>query len=141
MKINELQKMIEIDSKLDISNLDNNSLETASLQAKYYNLFANMTRDKRVIQDELDKMKLFKFKYYKGQCEAEVYKEKPFHETLTNAQAEAHVNADPEVQKLDRRLYLLDIKLELVKDMKKSLESRQWQIRNAIEFLKYKAGI
>ena len=141
MKIAALQEMIEQDSKLDISNLDHNSLETATLQAKYYNLYANMSRDKRLIENDLEEIRLFKFRYYKGQCEPAVYKEKPLHESMTNAQAEAHANTDPEVQKLSKQLDLLDIKLELVKDMKKSLDGRQWQIRNAIEFLKFKAGM
>lgn len=141
MKLRQLQDMIDADSELNVDSLDQHSLETAKLQSKYYRHYSNMLADLRASQYELDELLAFKHKYYKGQCNAAVYEKAPFHLKLTNAGVEAHVNADPQVQKLKKHMDMTNIKLDLIKDMKRSLEGRNWTIRNAIEFLKFKNGM
>jgi len=141
MKLRELQEMIEIDSDLRIDVLDAQSIETAKLQSKYFVLYSNIMGEKKNLEYELSDLLMFKYKYYKGQCDPEVYKQKPFHEKLTNSGVEAHVNADEEVLKIKKKIDLCDIKLVLVDDMKKSLASRNWNIRNAIDFLRFKNGM
>jgi len=140
MKLRELQTMVEEDSELDISSLDQHSLETAKLQSKYYILYSRFLAEQKANKYDLDNLLVLKGKYYKGQADPAVYKEKPFNLKLTNAQVDAHVRADPDVLKLQKAMDMLDIKLELIKDMKRSLEQRNWTIRNAIEFIKFKAG-
>lgn len=125
---------------MDASDLDQHSLETAKLQGKYYILYSKMLAEQKATKYDLDELLAFKFKYYKGQAPAEVYKEKPFHEKLTNAGVESHVRADPDVLKIQKTMDMLEIKLELIKDMKRALEQRNWNIRNAIEFIKFKSG-
>lgn len=141
MKLREIQEMIDADSEMDVSSLDQHSLATAKLQSKYYRLYSNLLAEKKANEYELNDLIAFKFKYYKGQAAPEIYKEKPFHEKLTNAGVEAHVKADSEVLKLQKHMDMIDIKLELIKDMKRSLDGRNWTIRNAIEFLKFKNGM
>lgn len=142
MKLRELQEMIECDCDLsDHSALDQYSLNTAKLQSKYYVLYSNLRGELKSLEYEFDEVKLFKYKYYKGTASPEVYKEKPFHEKLTNSGIEAHINTDPDIQTLQKKMDMIDIKIELVNDMKKHLDQRNWQIRNTIEFMKFKNGI
>lgn len=142
MKLRELQEMIEKDSDLSIDSLDQHSLETAKLQSKYFKIYSDLLGESRVLDYELSDLKKFKYQYYSGACSPEVYKEKPFHEkVVTNAAKDSYVVSDPDVLALQKRIDMVNIKLEVVKDMKKALEARNWQIRNAIEFIKFKNGM
>lgn len=125
---------------MDASSLDQHALETAKLQSKYYVLYSRTLAEQKSLKYDLDTLIAFKHKYYKGQAHPDVYKERPFRESLTNAGVEAHVRADLDVLKLQKTMDMLDIKLELIKDMKAALGQRNWNIRNAIEFIKFKAG-
>lgn len=142
MKIRELQEMVESDSILDITSLDQHSLETAKLQSKYFVLYSQILGEYKVLEHDLNDLKQLKFRYYRGLAEPEVYKAKPLHEKIsTNTLAQTYVEADQDVQKELKRMDVMNIKLELIKDMKKSLEGRNWQIRNAIDFVKFKNGM
>jgi len=141
MKIRELKEMIELDSALDISKLDYHSLDTAKLQVKYFNLYTDEYGKLRALELSLDKLKIDKFEYYKGNAPAEVYKEKPFDLTLTTAKANAYTECDPEVEAMKREIDIQKIKVDLITDMKQALNWRHVQIKNAIDFIKFKNGI
>jgi len=140
MKTKELQDMIIQDSEMDISMLDHHSLDTAKLQAKYFKLYSMLVGEYKNMEYQLKVLKHDKLRYYKGEAGAEVYKEKPLHVEILKSQAPAYVEADEDVMELQKKIDILDIKLELVKDMKNSLSQRNWVIRNTIEFLKFRNG-
>jgi hypothetical protein len=71
----------------------------------------------------------------------DVYKVKPLELSLLKSEAPIYAEVDSEVVDCVKKISILDIKLQLIDEMKKILLSRNWIIKNAIEFLKFKNGL
>lgn len=140
MKVAELKQMVTDDCKINLEDLAQESVRVAYLQGKYYNLHFDEKGYMNALKKELEQVELKKRLYYSGKADPKVYAEKPFQLNLTKAEVEAHITADPDIESLKKRIELSQIKLDLISDMKFALNQRNWNIRNAIEFMKMKEG-
>lgn len=140
MKIRDLQEMITRDCHLDPGNLTKHSLETAYLQGKYFNLYVDELAKLKALEPKLNNLKKQKYEYYKGNADPSVYKEKPFDLKLGNSAAQAYTDSDEEVMTLQRDVDIQKIKIDLINDMKGALSQRNWQIKNAIDHIKFNHG-
>lgn len=144
MKYEEIIEMWDADSKIDSNNLNQESLDIPFLQGKYFNLYC---REKAILAKlNLDLVQLKKWKrdYFLGETPPEELIEKGipvFSKRLVKSEVEIHVDSDKDVITLLEKIVVAQTKVDLLNLLVKSMNERQWNIRNAIEFLKYKNGI
>lgn len=144
MKYEELVEMWEKDAKLEPDNLDNESLRIPFIQGKYFNLFC---REKAILTKlnlDLSQLRRWKRDYFLGEIPVEELVEKGipvFARRLVKSEVDAYIDTDSEVIALLEKIAVVQTKVDLLNLFVKSINDRQWNIRNAIEFLKWKSGV
>ena len=144
MRYEEIVGMWETDAKIDSENLCHESLNIPMLQGKYFNLFC---REKAVLTKlmlDLNQVKRWKRDYFLGEISPEELAEKGipvFARRVVKTEVDAFVDTDQDVVALLEKIAVVQTKVDLLNLCVKSINDRQWNIRNAIEFLKYKNGV
>lgn len=141
-KLEEIESLWEQDSKIDRTDLDNESLKIPSLHSKYYKIYL---REKIQLKSEEQTYKQFyklKHEYYTGklsQQELDQYGWEPFQFVLKN-DLQVYIDADKDI--IDRLLKLTvqKEKVEFLENVIKTLNNRGFLIKNAIDFIKFTSG-
>jgi hypothetical protein len=131
------------DSHIDRSELDSESLKTPNLQIKYLKWLAAERVRHESLKDEYKKLHLEKFTFYVDGPSKEQIKEgmelPPRGKILKN-EADRYLDADTDLIKFKLKLAIQKEKVSLLEEIVKSLNNRGFQIRNAIEFMKFTNG-
>tara|TARA_R100001510_G_C7655558_1_gene214787 strand:- start:3647 stop:4075 length:429 start_codon:yes stop_codon:yes gene_type:complete len=141
MNLESIQEMWEKDSKIDTDLYCEESVKIPSLHAKYHSLLNTFSTLKIDREQELNKLLRDKWIYYKGKAPSKLYAEMPFDLKLTNRdEVETFVNADSDVQKARARLAYIEVCLNFLDSVIRTINNRGFQIKNAIDWEKFKAG-
>jgi len=141
MNLDQIQEMWERDSQIDPDNLHDESLKIPQLHAKYYTVYNTITLLREKARETYNKVKLERYNYYTGKAPAEVYEEEPFPYKVREKDAlQRHLEADEKLTKLDIKIRYYDVMLKFLEDIIKTISNRTFQIKNAIEFMKFTAG-
>ena len=139
--------MWEQDSKLDPARLDNTSLESAKLHAKYLQLFDNARLMLKKKEIQMNELKLLKWRYYAGKMtKAEMddlgWDYDPFHGATKPMKTELnqYIDADPDVSKLKLKVEYTKVVASALEEIINTLRWRHNVIKNIIEFRKFQAG-
>lgn len=144
MKYEEIVDMWAVDAAIDIDCLDRESLKIPLLQGKYFNLYC---REKAILSKlnlDLSKLRKWKRDYFLGDISPEELAERgtpAFPKRIVKSDLESYVDTDAEVISFLEKIAVCQTKVDLLHLIVKAINDRQWNIRNAIEFLKYKNGI
>ena len=106
---------------------------------EFYNTFSLMKKDR-----ESEMRSLFKEKwiYYKGKAPATVYKEAPFDLKLTTTdEIKMFINADEDVRKLQLKIDYIEQVVFFLDGVLRQIQSRNYQIKNAIEWERFQSGM
>lgn len=141
MKLDELYTHIANDFVIEETEIGRESIKSGNLFIKYSRLW---TEEKLKLEQLLNmKAGLIneKREYYSGNAPAEVYKEKPFDIRLkTDSGIMKYVEADPEVIKYNDRIVIQGAKVDLLTECMKELKNRNYQLKVALDDLKFKNG-
>lgn len=140
MKLEDIQKEIEVDSEINKSDLDTESLRIPQLHSKYYKMYLTEVRILKGIEAEYRKLKRDKVLYYTGQADDDKYKEKPLHRKILKADVDLFLDADDELVDLKNKYELQKLKAEYLEAFIKTLNNRNFLIKNAIDFIKFTNG-
>ena len=142
--LKELQDMWQEDCKVDELNLGQESTRIPELHSKYLNHLSTLRLQCRRAQSELFKMRRLKWKYYRGELDQKELNEKGWDQYLGNAplnnQMNEFLDTDEDVIKLTDKLEYLNTCLTLCESVMKSISSRSFDIKNAIEWTKFTNG-
>ena len=142
--LNELQEMWQEDCKIDELNLGQESTRIPELHSKYLNHLSTLRLQCRRSQSELFKMRRLKWKYYRGELDQKELNERGWDQYLGNAplnnQMNEFLDTDEDVIKLTDKLEYLNTCLTLCESVMKSISSRSFDIKNAIEWTKFTNG-
>lgn len=140
MNINELQNMWREDSKINMGNLQEESLKVPELHSKYYDIFNNLRLLKAKTTEERKHLKKRKNDLFtgKGNFPVEdipdaIYKGKS--EDLKIA-----IEGDDEYSKLTLKIEYYQSMIDFVCDILKMIHGRTYQIKNCIDVQKFVAG-
>lgn len=144
MKLSEIQSEWEIDSKIDNLNLDGESLKVSRYHAKYLNLLTSTKLQLRKAESDYLRLHRNKAKFYRGEMSKEELEELEWTQylgpKLLKADVSNMIETDDEIIRLvDKTEYLKTVILQL-EQILKSLASRSFDIRNAIQWLQYTNG-
>lgn len=144
MTIDEIRKEIEKDAVIDSIQLDNESLKIPSLHGKYLSFLTDEKRVLRMLKNKYDEIVREKWEYYTGKSDPLVLKQKgidQFPHKILRQDLDIYLNSDTDVQKIVLDVTNQTVKVEMLEGFIKEINSRQWTIRNAIEWRKFTNGI
>ena len=140
MDLEALQNQVDIDLKIDDTELDLESIRTPQLHNKYLKLFTKYSLQLKKVKDDYDGLYKEKWEYYTGKASPEVYQAEPFDLKVLKADVHIYLNADAELQKLGQRQEYLNVVVVYLERVLREINNRNWNIRNTIEWKKFLHG-
>ena len=142
MQTRELREMMDADAKMDINALADESLKTPTLHCKYYSILIDESKTLKGAEQELARLVKYKSEYYLGKLPDDVYMEKPLDLKVLKVDLEIYLAADDELQALQRKIKIQQDKVKMLDAyIREVINVRGFQIKNTIDFLKYKEGL
>ena len=140
MTLDELQKQAEKDLKIDDLELGDESLKSATLHQKYLNIY-NTFRQLHLLSDGQYRVLLRKkWEYYSGKSDPEIYRENPFDHKILKQDVPIYLESDQELVKAKQKVEYNKICMDSCERILKQIQSRGWDIKNAIEWRKFVDG-
>lgn len=145
--LDKIHSMWEQDSKLDPANLDNTSIDSAKLHAKYLQLFdsARLLLKKKEI--ELAELKLLKWRYYAGKMTKHEMDEldwdyDPFHGATKPMKNELnqYIEADADISRVRLKIEYIKVAASALEEIINTLRWRHQTIKNILDFRRFQAG-
>lgn len=142
MKLEEIEALWEQDIKMDRTELDSESLKIPTLHGKYYKIYL---REKVQLKAEEQSYKQFyklKHEYYTGKLSQSELNElgwEPFQFVLKN-DLQVYMDADKELCERLLKLSVQKEKVQYLEDIIKTLNTRGFLIKNAIDFIRFSSG-
>ena len=143
MTLTEIQEKVRKDLKINDLELDIESLRIPSLHSKYLQLLTEHSLLLKKTQSELSVLKRNKWIYYTGKAPEEIYKEKgdfPL-KLKTKDEERTFIEADEEIRELKGKVDYYETVVDYLQEIVKSIGNRSFQIKNAIEWRKFEAGM
>jgi hypothetical protein len=144
LKLEEIQEFWNADREIDITELANESVRIPQIHDKYLKIYIDERIRLKGLQFELTKLVRLKTDYYAGKLtEEELEKlgwEQFLHRLLKN-EISTYIEADEDIIKLKKNIVLLEEKIHYLDSIIKMISNRGFQIKSAIDWIKYKNGI
>ena len=143
MNIEDIMDLWSEDVKIDNIDLDTESLKIPNLHAKWLNI---LTKERQKLRSlTLKKQRLAKTlgEYYRGEMSEQELKDlgrEPYLKTVLKADIHSYVDTDSDMIKLNLRASYQQEVVDVVEEIMKAVNGRQWNIRNAIEWRKFSNG-
>ena len=142
MKLEELQREAKQDLNItDQERLDQESYKNQNIKAKW--LDHRTKYDQLLIIAKANHQKMYreKWEYYGGKADAKVYAAKPFDLKVLKNDLAMYITSDEEVIALANKIGYLETVIKYLEGVIKSIDNRGWDIKNAIEWKKFEAGM
>ena len=141
MNLDELKMQVQKDLRIDDEHLDTESLKNQEIKAKY--LDHKSRYELLLFKAKGDYKRLYreKWEYYGGKADAKVYASKPFDLKVLKTDLSVYITADEEIIDAENKIGYLETVVDYIKGVIKSVDNRGWDIKNAIEWKKFEAGV
>ena len=146
MKLSEIQTLWQKDCHIDDTKLDVELLKIPNLHSKYLELYNDECLQQRKYFYEKKKLLKLKTIYYAGkmsQGELEELGWEPFMYKIIKGyepKIETYLGGDNDLIKADEKLAYIKQKVDFLESIIKSLNTRGYNIRSAIDFLRFTMG-
>lgn len=140
MDLNELQTLAEKDLKVDDLELGDESLRTATLHQKYLNIYNNFRQLHLMNEGTYNVLRRKKWEYYSGKADPEVYRDNPFDHKILKQDLPIYMDSDEELIKQKQKVEYYKMCMDSCERILKQIQSRGWDIKNAIEWRKFVDG-
>ena len=140
--LDTIQKMWEEDSKIDVDNLHTESLNIPSLHAKYFDIYNNIVLLKKKAEQQRKNIRHERYEYFTGKADPDVYVENPFPKKIRDKETlQKYLDADEKLSSVCLKVEYYDTMLNYLESILKVIQNRTFQIKNAIEFIRFTAGL
>ena len=140
MTLEELQEQVDKDLKINDTELDLESLKTPQLHNKYLKEYNNFKLLLSRAESDYKILKRVKWEYYTGKASPKVYQEKPFNLKIMKSDIDKYLESDEDIIKVKQKIDYLETVVNYLDRTLKTISSRDWQIRNSIEWRKFTSG-
>ena len=141
----ELQSQWAEDCKLDELDLGSESTKTPVLHSKYVTLLSNSKLQLRKAVADLKRLENVKSDYYRGELSKEELDQLGWEPWRKNAVLRSdmrdQLDSDPDIIKQQDKVYYLETTVDFLDRVLRSLNSRGWDIKNAVEWNKLQSGL
>ena len=142
MKLEELQREAKQDLNItDQERLDQESYKNQNIKSKW--LDHRTKYDQLLIIAKADHQRMYreKWEYYGGKADAKVYVTKPFDLKVLKSDLSVYIESDDEIIQCEHKVAYLETVVKYIDGVLKSINSRGWDIKNAIDWRKFEAGM
>jgi hypothetical protein len=137
-----IQKMWEEDAKIDPDNLHTESLNIPTLHAKYFEIYNNIFLLRKKADQQKRNIRHDRYEYYSGKADPETYVENPFPKKIRDKDTlQKYLDADEKLSSVCLKIDYYDTILVYIESILKVIQNRTYQIKNAIEFMRFNAGL
>ena len=143
MKLEEIQLLWERDAQIDRTELGEESLRIPQLHSKYFKIFSQERLLFSKMEADFKQMYKNKYEWYNGSISEESLKEhewEPNPLKILRTDIPMHLEADRDLQSLSLKMEMQKEKVEFVEAVIKSLTTRGFQIKSAIDWERFKMG-
>ncbi len=144
MKFDEIRNMANADMKIDGTELDIESLKIPQLHNKYLNLYHDERLRLKQMRSKFKELVRDKWEYYTGKMSEEELSRRgwePFQLKVLKGDLDRYIDADSQVMVEVDKIAYQEEKVDYLQSVLKSITSRGWDIKNAIEWRKFINGI
>ena len=137
-----LQEMWEKDSKIDPDNLHTESLNIPSLHAKYFEVYNNIFLLRKKAEQQRKNIRHERYEYFSGKADPDVYIENPFPKKIRDKDTMTkYLDADKKLSTSSLKIDYYDTMLVYLESILKMIQNRTYQVKNAIEFMRFNSGL
>ena len=143
--LNELQDQWKADCKIDELNLGSESTKTPELHSKYLNHLTTFKLQLRKYESQMYSLRRIKWRYFRGELSREELDNLGWEQYLgpqpLKNEMQEYLDSDSDIIKIIDKIEYIKACLYQCEFVMKSLNSRTWDIKNAIEFMKFTNGL
>jgi hypothetical protein len=137
-----IQSMWESDSKIDPDNLHTESLNIPILHAKYYEMYNTVMLLRKKAEQQRKNIRHERYEYFSGKSDPEVYIENPFPKKIRDKDTmQKYLDADEKLSNCSLKIDYYETTLKYLEEILKQVGNRTYQIKNAIEFMRFSSGL
>ncbi len=143
MKINEISELWKKDCDLDISDLATEALKIPKLHEKYYRIFIGERMLLKKMESDYKILNRAKWEYYSGKLsssELSDYGWPVFEHKILRQDIPTYLDSDKDLIEILSRISVQKEKVEFLESIIKSLVNRGFQIKSAIDFIRFTNG-
>jgi hypothetical protein len=143
MRIEEILEEWSKDAHIDQSKLDIESLRVSEIHHKYYKMFIPEKIKLRKMREELKALKKLKWEYYNNNLSPEECKDlgwEPLRRKLLKSDVDRFVDSDSHVIEETLKMAVQEEKTAFLEDIIKTLKTRSFNLRVAMDFIKFTNG-
>lgn len=145
MTLDELQDMWASDCEIDDNYLGESSTATPKLHAKYVKLLVSAKLKHTKLSSDYNILRKNKFRYYRGELSRDELTELGLNQwqgvkPLKNEMDE-FLSGDSDLNTLKVRIEYLETMIYLLESILSQIKARDWQIKTAVEWKKFLAGM
>ena len=137
-----IQEMWEKDAKIDRDNLHDESLNIPSLHAKYFQIYNTIFLLRKKAEQQRKNIRHEIYEYFSGKADPDVYIQNPFPKKIRDKDTMTkYLDADEYLSYASLKIEYYDTMLTYLESILKVVQNRTYQIKNAIEFMRFNAGM
>ena len=143
MKIEDIVSEWDKDCKMDETELGDESTKIPVIHNKYLKIFMGENAQLKRLFAQRAKLKRTLVEYYLGELDQDELQElgrEQFYKKLLKNEIETYIESDDEFIDLNLKLALQQEKVNYIEAIIKSINNRGFQIKNAIEWLRFTNG-
>jgi len=145
MNIEEVQTMWDIDCQIDDNYLGENATITPKLHSKYIKILINTKLKYTKLSSDYNILRKNKFRYYRGELSREELSALEWEQwqgikPLKNEMDE-FLTGDNDLNTVKVRIEYLEAMIYLLESILGQLKARDWQIKTAVEWKRFLAGM
>ncbi|MFZ4597934.1 MAG: recombination mediator protein UvsY [Terrimicrobiaceae bacterium] len=144
MNIEQIKAQAELDTAIDVNHLDEESTKVPQIHNKYLCILMDEKLLLEKYESNLKILKRDKWLYYSGKLSEEELKKKgwePFDLNILKQDLDRFIDSDMEVITLSNKLFLQKEKVNYIESVIKIISNKMWNIRSAIEWIKFTQGV
>ena len=140
--LDTIQEMWEKDAKIDRDNLHDESLNIPSLHAKYFQIYNTIFLLRKKAEQQRKNIRHERYEYFSGKADPDVYIQNPFPKKIRDKDTMTkYLDADEKLSNASLKIEDYDTMLTYLESILKVIQNRTYQIKNAIEFMRFNAGM
>ena len=143
MNIDDIRQLVNKDMVMDETALDIESMKTPQLHNKYLIIFTDEKLILGKLKSDFSVLRKNKWLYYTGKLSQEQLDDfgwDTFDLNILKSDIDKFLDADDDIITLANRILLQQEKVNYLENVIKLINNRQWNIRSAIDWLKFTNG-
>jgi hypothetical protein len=143
MKIEDIVSEWDKDCKIDVTELAIESTKIPVIHNKYLKIYMGENAQLKLMYAQRFKLKRKLSEYYLGELDKDDLEEigrKQFYKKLLKNEIEIYIESDDKFIETNLRIALQEEKVHYIESIIRSINNRGFQIKNAVDWIRFKNG-